>query len=273
MTRPVFASALPCLRQLEITSGMKFFCVSHRRPRFDPGRDFVCVAPQADGDRETLLVPEDHFGLGWEGQVLSEYAQLFGLADALAAGDRSEDILLFQYRKFVSIRHSGQRWEERPYAFACSPDEAEGLFVTDADLALREGRTLVGPLVPVPSLAAQYAQYHPAEDFTRFGLALTTVEGFDLDRSAALASCRFLIPSPALGIFSVPTFLRHMSILHQAWAAFLERYYVPREGYQRRVGGFLLERLHSFLLLDDAARDELVLAPGYQMVVLNPPSE
>jgi hypothetical protein len=249
---------------------MQFFCVSHLPARFDPGRDYISVSPQQFGDRETLVIPDDHFGPAWDGRVLSEYTQLFGLADWLAGSDHADAILLFQYRKFVSIRHSGRRWAERDFAFVSSPSEAPPLFLTDHDLSQRDGRTLVGPLLPVSTLAAQYAKFHVAADFARFCLSLPSVDGFDLSRCASFASHRFLVPSPALGIFSVATFLRQMSILRQAWAAFHEQYYIPREGYQRRVGGFLLERLHSFLLLEEAASGAIVLAPGYQIAVIDP---
>jgi hypothetical protein len=45
-------------------------------------------------------------------------------------------------------------------------------------------------------------------------------------------------------------FHEHMKILQEAWLLFAKKFYVPRLGYQRRVGGFLLERLHSFLLYE-----------------------
>ena len=43
---------------------------------------------------------------------------------------------------------------------------------------------------------------------------------------------------------------KKMSTLRKVWQAFVPHFLQKREGYQRRVGGFLLERLHGFLLLD-----------------------
>jgi hypothetical protein len=250
---------------------MQFYCVGHRPLLFDPGRDFTWVSPERFDDRPTLVVPDDHFGPAWDGRILSEYTQLFALADKLAVTDPSEVILLFQYRKFVSLRPSLQRSTSHPIAFVASGSEATGLFLTDTELAQRDGRILVGPLLPVGSTAHQYAVAHHADDFARFCLTLSGLEGFDVARCGSLASHPFLVPSPALGLFSAGIFIRHMAILREAWAAFYERFYVPREGYQRRVGGFLLERLHSFLLLDEAQRGDYVLVPGHQIVISDTP--
>ena len=85
------------------------------------------------------------------------------------------------------------------------------------------------------------------------------------------ASFQGLIPSPALCLVDVPLFLQHMQRLRQVWLAFCNGGAVAREGYQRRVAGYLLERLHSQLLceaLRDGSQAEVGL--GHRFVVLDP---
>jgi hypothetical protein len=60
-----------------------------------------------------------------------------------------------------------------------------------------------------------------------------------------------LIPAPSLGVTRADIFLKHMAILKLAWEHFSNHFSISRDGYQRRLGGFLLERLHSFLLYED----------------------
>ncbi|MEP7241162.1 MAG: hypothetical protein ABI697_09790 [Devosia sp.] len=216
------------------------------------------------------MIPDDHFGPTYDGRVLSEYTQLFGLADGLTAADASEDLYLFQYRKFVTLRQGSSRSTNLPFAFSASPSEAARIFPTANDLVPGHGRTLVGPRLSVRSLAQEYARAHIATDFVRLCLALSTVVGFSVERCGAFAACPVFVPSPALGLYQVQTFLRHMQILRDAWAVFHARFYQPRDGYQRRVGGFLLERLHSFLVLEEASRGIIPqLVHGHQIIVGN----
>jgi hypothetical protein len=80
-----------------------------------------------------------------------------------------------------------------------------------------------------------------------------------------------LIPSPALCLVDTPLFLRHMRVLRSAWKIFARHAAVAREGYQRRVAGYLLERLHSHLLcqaLLDGSQPAVAI--GHRYVVLDP---
>jgi hypothetical protein len=249
---------------------MQAFCVGHRPLAFDPGREFRWVARERLDDRETILVPDDQFGPAYDGRILSEYTQLFGLAEELASADPTEELFLFQYRKFVTLRRGSVRSTNRAFAFAASPSEAARLFPGDDDLARSNGRTLVGPRLAIGNQAEEYAHAHVATDFVHLTAALSLVEGFTEDRCRAFAANPFLVASPAQGLYRVETFLRHMRILREAWAAFYP-FYVPRQRYQRRVGGFLLERLHSFLVLEEARRGRIHLVHGHQIIVSDTP--
>jgi hypothetical protein len=65
--------------------------------------------------------------------------------------------------------------------------------------------------------------------------------------------------------------VQHMRVLRAAWQAYARHARVRREGYQMRVSGYLLERLHSHLLcqglLDGSASG---VGLGHRYVVLRP---
>src|SRR5690349_9745609 len=150
---------------------MQAYCIGHRPLLFEPGQEFRWVARERLDDRETLLVPDDHFGPAYDGRVLSEHKQLFGLADHLASADPAEQLFLFQYRKFVTLRRGSARSTNRKFAFAASPVEAARLFPTANDLARSNGRTLVGPRLSIGSLTQEYARAHVATDFVHLTAA------------------------------------------------------------------------------------------------------
>jgi hypothetical protein len=102
-------------------------------------------------------------------------------------------------------------------------------------------------------------------------LALACLDGFDFGRFRRFAICPVIIPAPGLGLFRIGDFLRHMGILRSAWNAFNLPFYVPRSGYQRRVGAFLIERLHSFLLCEEQIQGAPIVR-GYQIVVGDSPT-
>ena len=81
---------------------------------------------------------------------------------------------------------------------------------------------------------------------------------------------RGLIPSPALCFIKTELFIEIMKILKGTWDEYYHEYNIKREGYQRRVAGYLLERLHSHLLckwLLDGSEPEIPIWGRY--VVLN----
>jgi hypothetical protein len=56
--------------------------------------------------------------------------------------------------------------------------------------------------------------------------------------------------------------------MRAVWSHFFKHFFTPRPGYQRRVGGFLLERLHSFLILQRLSQSVgYPIDFGYQFVV------
>lgn len=247
---------------------MKLYCIGHRPPAFSPRHGFTFVTSGPPEGADCLVVPDDWLGEAFHGRVLSEYTQLFGLADQLRGSPRDVPIFLFQYRKFLSLRAGTRRAANMPHLFAATRSEAESLFPTHEELArcLRTG--LLGPAIKVHSLARQYAEAHLLEDFCGLIACLREVPDFDHFRIGNFISCPFLFPAPSLGVTSTGLFIDRMDVLRSAWGHFHAHYYQGREGYQRRVGGFLLERLHSFLVWETLLRSGAALPlPGHQIVV------
>ncbi|MCX5946182.1 MAG: hypothetical protein NTZ53_12985 [Cyanobacteria bacterium] len=246
----------------------RFFCIGHKPPEFSPSDDFVHVTPVVKPGLIQLYIPDDCYGDRFHGSILSEYCQLFGLAEYLKSHGRAQKIYLFQYRKYLSIKAGASVSPNLPYAYACGKIEANLLFPKKGILEGLGDKLLLGPAIPVKSLADNYSSYHHAEDFSSFVRSLSSVPGFDEKRIAAFVDCKVLFPAPSLGLFAVECLIGNLDILRSAWQAFSDLYWCPREGYQRRVGGFLLERLQSFLIFEDIiSPKKIATVQGHQIVV------
>jgi hypothetical protein len=81
-----------------------------------------------------------------------------------------------------------------------------------------------------------------------FAAACANSSYLSADDIKTFASFRGLIPSPALCYIKTDLFIKIMKILIEVTDEYLKNYYVKREGYQKRTLGYLLERLHSYLL-------------------------
>jgi hypothetical protein len=250
---------------------MQFYCVTHKPVLFDPGVRFQYLSAVDLPGSDTIHIPDDYFGADYHGETLSEYPRLFALADLLAGADPTEFIYLFQYRKFVALKPTQQRSDNLKWAFYSPPEMVPGLFPHAADLKSLNGSTLIGPFHKVGTLAGNYAQCHVADDFACFMLALACAESFDLERCRRFARYPVMIPAPGLGLFRIGDFLNHMRILRSAWSVFNRLFYVPRPGYQRRAGSFLIERVHSFLLCEEIAKGGQIIS-GHQIVVGDSPT-
>lgn len=246
---------------------MQLICIGHKVPAFRVPANFHFISPQVIEGYPSIVIPDDILGDPFHGHILSEYTQLFVLYRKMVAEGSTEPVYLFQYRKFLSVREPRHRSTNQSYAFACSQDEAESLFPTERELAMMSEGTVTGPILH-NDLMAQYFVSHVPRDIICFALGLATLDGFDPVRLNRFVSCPVVFPAPTVGVFHPEMFIRHMKILETAWAFFYENYYVEREGFQRRVGGFLLERLHSFLLYEEVTNPNRGrILTGHQVVV------
>ena len=84
---------------------------------------------------------------------------------------------------------------------------------------------------------------------------------------SAFKNC--LIPAPSNGVFPIKYLIEHLIKLEACARAFVHGGYQPRDAYQRRVIGFCLERLHSYLLLASLSKLKINFneAAGQQIVV------
>jgi hypothetical protein len=111
---------------------------------------------------------------------------------------------------------------------------------------------------------------HVIDDLVTFAACLPAA-GFDAAAVRRFAAFQGLLPSPALCLVDTPLFLAQMRTLRAAWREFTRGADVKREGYQMRVAGYLLERLHSHLLcqgLADGSQPSVGL--GHRYAVMDP---
>jgi hypothetical protein len=252
---------------------LQAFCVGHAPPVFLPPLPYTMLCPAPLGLPGERVLADDRFGAGLDGATLAEYSQLFGLADLLEAGDIAADRLyLFQYRKFLGLKPGGSE-ANAPWLRVLRPDAAALHFPAHDELAALPQPVLVGPLQPLGgTVAANYAEVHVSDDFALFTAALAAC-GCALDSIRRFVTQPGMIPSPALTLVDAGLFVRQMHTLREAWRRFQSELAVPREGYQRRVAGYLLERLHGHLLcegLRDGTQPEIGI--GHRFVVLEPGS-
>lgn len=247
---------------------MRLICIGHKEPAFSPRLPYHFISPHKIEGHRSIIIPDDYLGDAFNGRILSEYTQLFVLAQQLETEKTDESIYLFQYRKFLSAREPSQRSTNFGWAFAAKADEANAVFPTAAEIEALSRVTLIGPALDNWSMAHQYFLSHMPRDLICFTLALSLLDDFNKERLDRFASCPVLFPAPALGVYHPEMFVRHMRILKRAWQAFYENYYVERAGAQRRVGGFLLERLHSFLIYEEVTSPHRgKILTGHQVIV------
>ncbi len=231
---------------------MHVFCVSHRAPLFDIPISYTLVTPAAISGSHVFHVPDDSLGPAFDGRVLSEYLQLFALADLLRAKQASGKMYIFQYRKFTSYIKPPVQSKNLPWYQVSNELDASRYFPKLNVLESIDADLMVGPSIMHhgKAVAQAYAISHVIEDFINFALSLRELPGFDQNVCNRFVNSQFLIPAPSLGFCKINFFIETMDTLRKAWSIFFQHYYRPRDGFQRRVGGFLLERLHSFLIYD-----------------------
>lgn len=226
-------------------------CVGHQ-PFPEKHAHFIdlVIAPNVfqGGGKRKAIVPDDLYGAN--GHSLSEYGQLFWLynkIDALAPD--ATYVNIFQYRRFVSPQPvSGNRASNGSWITTIQEEELE----THAACFSRthEGACFNTPVRFPDGVLTQYANQHVLEDMLNFVKYLTEIEMFTSRDAAKFLRYEHIIPACSVGIYDVKTFKKLFAYLERAADFLHSPYFVPREGYQRRSMGFLLERLQSFMILE-----------------------
>jgi hypothetical protein len=208
-----------------------------------------------------------HRVFGENGPSLSEYAQLFWLLENLDQFLRDHThIRIFQYRRFVSDGQTGLgEPSSLPYAKAIKEDQLQAFH---GDFARSGGGEIVNaPYKFAKGILAQYADSHALGDFLDFAkfldrqTILTTFQITDFIRGEVL------IPGSSIGVLTVENFKMIYALLFKASAFMNDASFTARTGYQRRNMGFLLERLHSYLLLKGIREGKITKRTGEHIVI------
>lgn len=228
---------------------LKLFCVGHTLPLFSPSAPFEMLCPASLGIPNERVIADDRFGSEIEGGSLAEYSQLFGLHDLLRSGEViADELFLFQYRKFISPAYGGVDSTSQ-WLRILTPETTPGIFPSMEQLESLGSRLAVGSIFNFgESIAANYARVHVVDDFTLFIAACAESGAMSPSDIKSFATLTGIIPSPALCYIHVDLFIKIIDTLKTVWHQYCRHYQIVRDGYQRRVSGYLLERLHSFLL-------------------------
>lgn len=243
-------------------------CIGHVPPLFslaDAPPLFMCE--QDIGVADSWIFGEEYPDLMKHGHTLSEYSALFALLRRMRKeGVAPRRVILTQYRKFVVNQSIGKTAENMHYVNTISGD---GLSLKKKDLEPVTGDIMASrPIDLKMSVLAQYSKVHVLRDLLAF--ASDAIDRGVISNAGAteMIDSRLMIPAPTLGCYDGTSFVEIFSLLEQAAVYFLARNYQPRGGYQRRVLGFCLERLHSYLLLKRLGFPELRQQNfGWQVVV------
>lgn len=232
-----------------MSNDLKIYCIGHTKPVFTPSTEYEMLCPFSLGMTNEIVIDDERFGQSIDGGALAEYSQLFGLYDLLSSGDIAADnLFLFQYRKFISPNKGGADsvW---PWIRVIESEEASSVFPDMEMLESLTSRIMLGPLCQMTSsMASSYAILHVIDDFVLFTAACATSDYLTESDIKTFTTSRGLFPSPALCYINVELFMLVMKILKDVWNEYHRNFLIKRDGYQRRTAGYLLERLHSYLL-------------------------
>jgi hypothetical protein len=212
-----------------------------------------------------ILVPDHSFGEN--GSSLSEYVQLLWLYQNLENFIQNKThIRVFHYRRFVSDAQIGIGEPcSLPFAKRINQDQLS-LFHNCFDRC--GDHELVNSIFkPHGGMLNQYAGAHVLSDILDFSQFLYTKGILSSWHVAAFLREESLIPASSISVLTISNFKWISSILLKASDFMNQTKFVPREGYQRRNMGFLLERLNSYLLLEGMRQRRIANNSGVHMII------
>jgi hypothetical protein len=249
------------LHQSHVCKKYGVLVVGHKPPSFPLGEGHLFIGSTCPpGGGTAITVDDESLGACYSGKVIAEYFQLFYFFLNAGRPECEADFYyIYQYRKFLSRTPGDQRAKGMPYLYAARPDDVASRNIADAELERysSENKELIGPILSVGTLASNYSKYHVVEDFVAFSVALRESALFTPAEVNEFINYPYLIPSPSVGFFLMKDLIVDLKNLAVIWQLFHSQYYKVRSGYQRRVGGFLLERLHSFMIMKRALNSQM----------------
>jgi hypothetical protein len=223
---------------------------------------------QEQGNALNITIADDEFGP--QGHTLSEYVQLIWLfRNFEQIVGEADYVRLFQYRKFIASRRIGKP-SNLAYARWLRPND---IAHCSAEFSRHSSGELVSSPLDLPrrhsmTMATQYARAHNFEDLLAFTEFLRSAEILTDKSAAEFMAQSDLIPSASLGVFRRQTLKLILESLTKASSFVESNAFVTRNGEQRRNMGFLLERLHSFLIFQHILETGVNIAIG-QIAVIN----
>jgi hypothetical protein len=215
----------------------------------------------------SIVVDDSYFGE--HGSALSEYVQLLWLYDHFdTIVDSYEFVRVFQYRRFVSHSRIGRRSDRRYLRWI----KADELLRREKDFSRHSTTELFNQIHKFrKGMLRQYEAAHVLIDIINFSKFLLETEVLDSKRVALFLSDPPLIPASNMGTFRVATLREILATLRKAAEFIKSSDFTPREGYQRRVLGFLLERLNSHLLLQRVETGSSQASFGHHILISDGP--
>lgn len=236
------------MENLTESEDLKLF-IGHKRPEFPIWTGYKHFGlenlPEKSGEMTDELL--NH-------RLLNEYAFLFQLRRKLQdLHPYPQRVTLYQYRRFLVHENIGLPSKNLPWANVLSTSDV--LAIGDK-LSLLVGPSnghnfQISPILKVEdSVLRQYARHHLCRDVLRFTSDLVDAKILTNNEALDLLTQKALIPTPACGTFETRFLLQALRTIEKATEVFLKNGYLAySDPYQGRVMGFLLERFHSYLLL------------------------
>ena len=228
------------------------YFIGHKPPEFKIWEGFEFYVPNAE-----VFQTKSHLK---NGTLLGEYASLFLLYEKLNSENcREGTITICQYRRFVLNIRLGLKAENAPWCTFLTLSQMRDFEPGDKFDPLNNNSSLLASPISVPNgVLSQYGSCHHIRDIMMFAATLIDFGILDENEASDFLSSKILIPSPSCGTFEVAGFMEVIGILKKATEAFFYTNYKKyTDHYQQRVIGFLLERLHSYLLIKNFSQKGL----------------
>ena len=221
------------------------------------------------GPKRVAVVSDERYGEN--GHALSEYAQLIWLyenLDSIAAD--VDHVRIFHYRRFMSpVAVNGVPSSNIPWVTTIAED---GLDACAPSFDRHgEGDCFNTAISFSAGVVTQYASVHVLEDLLNFVNFLMEIDLLSPLQAAEFLRSNEFIPACNVGVYRKETFRTVYHALHKASEFLYAPQFVVRADYQRRNMGFLLERLHSYLLLDLVKNKTLGARFGHNVMISETP--